>query len=319
MLPAPAAEPFDSDLHVFEIAWDGLRSLVSVEGGRVRVQDVFGRDVTWLFPELQSISAEVNGSGLIIDGEIVVLDNEGIPQLGPLIARSAGHLAGNGSDAAAAPAVFHAYDILYREGDSVMNEPLRTRKRMLRQAVRTPGSLSAPDYVEHDGIAFFEAVREHGLAGTVAKEIDGVYTPGRSSRTWLETRVSNSSEFVVGGFTYGGEPRGSRPKRKDPFASLLLGAYDRWQRLRFVGEVGGGFDDETQAALSDALEGLTATQCPFSDPPTMPRLVFWCRPAIVVSVAYSTWTSEGRLQFPKFQWLRPDVPPAQCRLRESAR
>jgi ATP-dependent DNA ligase len=190
---------------------------------------------------------------------------------------------------------------------------------MLRQAIRTPGSLSVPDYVERDGIAFFEAAREHGLAGTVAKELDSPYSPGRGSRAWQIARVAGRGEFVIAGFTYGGTPRTNRPKSRDPFASLLLGAYDRWGRLRFIGELRGGFDPGTQHALSDRLEVLTTPKCAFDNPPSMSRLVFWCEPVLVASVAYSTWTSEGRLQFPKFEWLRLDVPPEACRLPEPAR
>jgi bifunctional non-homologous end joining protein LigD len=320
MLPAPAREPFDSPTHVFEVAWDGIRALAFVEQGHLRIQDSYGRDVTWRYPELQSISGEVNGSGHVIDGEIVVLDKEGIPQFGRLLRRlSAASPVEVNTALAEAPVVFQAFDILYRDGRTVMNEPLRTRKRMLRQAVRAPGSLSVPDYVEHDGVAFFEAAREHGLAGTVAKETDSTYLPGRGSRSWQISRVYRQDEFVVGGFTFGGSPRGSRPRFREPFASLLLGAYDRWQRLRFAGELGGGFDSSTQSALSDSLEGLTTTESPFDDAPPMPRLVFWCEPALVASVAYSEWSPEGRLQFPKFQWIRPDVPPEACRLPEPAR
>jgi len=311
------AEPFDSPEHMFEVAWDGIRALVHVEREHIRVIDAFGEDVTWRFPELRSIENEANGTGLVLDGEIVALDDEGVPQFKHLLPR----LAANGVDdiASTAPGslvMFQGFDILYLGGRSVMNEPLRTRKRMLRQVVRRPGSFSVPDYVERDGIAFFEAAREHGLAGTVSKHIESKYVPGLRSSDWNLMRVFHRDEFVIGGFTYGGTLRMSRRKQREPFASLILGAYDRWQRLHFVGEIAGGFGSEIEAALARSMDGLVTTLCPFDTPPLSPRLVFWCEPQIVASVAFSRWTENGRLQFPRFEWLRPDVPSSACLLPE---
>jgi len=315
MIPKRIAEPFDSSEHMFEVAWDGVRALVHVERDQVRVFDAFGEDVTWRFPELRSIETEVNGTGLVLDGEIVVLDEDGVPQFDRLLPR----LEACGVDDIARAArgsavVFQGFDILYRGGRSVMNEPLRTRKRMLRQAVRRPGSLSVPDYVERDGIAFFEAAREHGLAGTVSKHVESKYVPGLQTADWNLMRVFHRDEFVIGGFTYGGTLRMSRRKHKEPFASLLIGAHDRWQRLHFVGEIVGGFAPAVEIALASSLEDLVAAACPFDTPPPSPRLVFWCEPKLVASVAFSRWTDSGRLQFPRFEWLRPDVPARTCLL-----
>jgi bifunctional non-homologous end joining protein LigD len=148
----------------------------------------------------------------------------------------------------------------------------------------------------------------------VAKEKDSSYLEGRISSAWRATRASRRNEFVIGGFTYGGASRINRLRSREPFASLLFGAYDRWQQLRFVGEIAGGFDQPTQAALAGVMDGLTASECPFAEEPPMHRLVFWCQPALVAAVAYSKWTDDGRLQFPKFEWLRPDVPSRSCHL-----
>jgi bifunctional non-homologous end joining protein LigD len=319
MFTTRIAEPFDSSEHMFEVAWDGVRALIHVEREQVRVVNAFGEEITWRVPELRSIEAEVNGTGLVLDGEIVVLDDEGVPQFNRLLPRLE---AADVDDVAKAvrgsAVVFQGFDILYKGGRSVMNEPLRTRKRILRQVVRRPGSLSVPDYVERDGIAFFEAAREHGLAGTVSKHIESKYVPALRARDWSLMRVFQRDEFVIAGFTYGGTLRMSRRKHSEPFASLLIGAYDRWQRLHFVGEIAGGFESDVEVELARSMDGLVTTLCPFDTPPLSPRLVFWCAPQLVASVAFSRWTENGRLQFPRFEWLRPDVPTSACLLPESA-
>jgi bifunctional non-homologous end joining protein LigD len=185
---------------------------------------------------------------------------------------------------------------------------------MLRQVVRRPGVLSIPDYVEREGVAFFEAARDHGLAGVVAKRLEGKYEPGRRSTEWLITRVSQRAAFAIGGFTYGGTSRVNARKHKEPFASLLLGAYDRSGDLQFVCELAGGFDTDTQASLAKSLDGLATPVCPFATPPYSPRLVFWCEPTLVASVSYSRWSEDGRLTFPRFDWLRRDIPARACTL-----
>jgi ATP-dependent DNA ligase len=320
MSAAPVADPFDSRDHVFEVVWDGIRALVYIEREQVRILDEHGADVTWRFPELSSIESEVNGTGLVLDGEIVVLDDDGIPQFRPLLPRLDAVSPEEIEQATkSSVVVFQGYDILYRGGRSVMNEPLRTRKRMLRQAVRRPGSLSVPDYVEREGVAFFEAAREHGLAGIVAKHCESKYEPGRVSGEWLMKRVSQRAEFVIGGFTYGGTSRINAVKPREPFASLLIGAYDGAGRLEFVCELGGGFSPTTQNLLSQALDGLATSVCPFDSPPYSPRLVFWCEPTLVASVSFSQWTDDRRLMFPRFDWLRRDVPARACLLPERTR
>ena len=242
MLPSPAGEPFDSPTHIYEVIWAGVRALMFIERGEVRVQDSYGRDATARYPELQVPRSHLNGSGIILDGAIVCLDDAGRPDFPRLHRRLVlNDDAEAALMAAEAPVTFQAFDILYRNGLSVMDEPLRRRKSLLRQTVRIQGTLAVPDFVEREGVAFFEAARAHGLEGVIAKERDSKYTPGVRSRSWLSMRVYQRSEFVIGGYTYGGAPRpGHGAPAAGPFTSLLIGQFDASGALRFVGEVSGG-------------------------------------------------------------------------------
>ena len=319
MLPAPTREPFDSTEHAFELAWEGLRVLASVDRGQVRIQDCYGRDVSSKYPELRALPDDLNGSGHMLDGEIVSLTKDGRPDFSALQPRITADPREAEVLAAAQPVTLQVFDILYADGRPVMNEPLRTRKRMLRQVVRTQRLVAVSDYVERDGVAFFEAARQHGLAGVVAKRLESRYWPGGHSRDWQIVRVYPKDEFAIGGFTYGGPLPGRGVRRRDPFHSLLLGQYDRWGELRYCAEVTGEFDAPTAARLSPALDRLGASRCPFVTVPRTQRLVFWCEPVLAATIAYAERTAEGRLSFPRFERLRLDVPADACRLPEPLR
>jgi len=294
MLPAPGTEPFDSPAHIFEVLWDGLRAIAFIPK-RIRSKNV------------------------VLDGVIAALDADGrpdfrrlSPRLGVEDAYKLVPLMEEG------PVTYQAFDILYWDGRPVMSMPLWRRKGLLQQVVRPDNLIKVPDHVEGEGLAFFQAARDHGLEGIIAKEKAGLYCPGERSATWLKLSIYQQGEFVIGGYTYGGRAPGprrdGRPAAKSPFASLLLGLYDEAGRLLPVGEVAGGFDARSAREVGAILDALQAKECPFAAAPSPPRLIFWCRPQAVCRVRFGDWSREGKLLFPIFVALRPDVPPSQCRL-----
>jgi DNA ligase D-like protein (predicted ligase) len=314
MLAALGGQPFDSPSHIFEVKWDGVRALAFVEDGEVRMQDRYLRDVTVLYPELQVLGRQTE-AGSVLDGEIVVMDGTGRPEQARLLERLAARDGGEAEELAVrSPVTFQAFDILYSRGANVMDQPLWRRKLLLHRATRPAGALAVPSFVEREGVAFFEAAREHALEGVVAKKREGLYLAGTRSAAWLKLKVHQKEEFVVGGYTFGGGWRhGGRPRR-GPFESLLLGLYGEDGALRHVGEVAGGFAEAGAGHITRALDAVTSAECPFREQPASRRLVFWCRPELVATVRFAEWTADGLLRFPVFEALRPDVPPASCRL-----
>ena len=205
MLAASTPEPFNSHAHIFEVLWSGARALAFIERSSVRLQDRFGRDITYRFPELAGLAARVRDGGVVLDGAIVCLDGHGRPDFARLHPRLAlDDAAAVHRRAEEAPATFQAFDMLYRLGAPLTGWALRRRKETLRTTVRQSAAIAVPDWVEHDGVAFYEAAREHRLEGIVAKEAESRYVPGERSRSWLAVRVYPRSEFVVGGYTFGG-------------------------------------------------------------------------------------------------------------------
>src|SRR5439155_24064313 len=176
MLAVAAVEPFDSERHVFDVRWDGVRALAFIDRARLRLVSQSGRDITAWFPELASIAGQVRSDGTVLDGEIVPLRPAGEPDLGLLAGRlSCGRMEGDLS------LVYQAFDLLAKGGRTLFEQPLEQRRAELRSVLRASGPALASDWVDTDGTACFDAVAERRLPGIVAKEKGSLYLPGQRS------------------------------------------------------------------------------------------------------------------------------------------
>jgi len=200
--------------------------------------------------------------------------------------------------------VYQAFDLLAKGGRTVIDQPLERRRAELRGVLRASGPAVASDWVDTDGIACFEAVAERRLPGVVAKEKASLYLPGQRSVAWREVRVYESGWFVVGGYAVGMGKEG-------PVGGLLLGEPDLGGRARlsYAGLVQSG---SPAGELEAVLSAVSSPACPFVSAPAVARLVYWLRPELVAEVRYGGRDGEGRLRFPVFVTLRPDIGPADC-------
>ncbi len=315
MLAQRADEPFDSPHHIFEVLWDGLRALAFLHRGTIQLRGRHGADLTPLFPEIVEAAATLHTSA-VLDGVIAALDGVGRPNFAPIAARLV-----TGQIAEVPPPLrvaYQAFDILSFQGRSVTDLTLARRKDVLRRALRGNHTICATDFVTGDGLLLFEAVRDFGMDGIVAKDLRSPYLPGVRSNHWLVISTARRGRFVIAGYTYGGRWKGTgAPRPEGPFSSLLLGAWDGSGQLRYVGEVSGGFGDMV-SAIAQRLDPLATRQCPFSKEPAVPRLVFWCQPALCARIRFAGWNPNGTLRFPVFEALRPDVPASACQLEDTA-
>jgi bifunctional non-homologous end joining protein LigD len=315
MLAASAAEPFDSGDCIFELMWGGVRAIASIRDGYARLSGRNGCELTPYFPELAVLPDLVKARDAVLDGEIIAIDAEGFPAFDLLRPRL--HAA---ALARTLPATlldvtpkrvagqlsYQAFDLLHLDGRSLLEMPLWQRKNRLHDVIDPRPEFAAVDFVDDEGVAFFEAVLERRLEGIVAKQKMSTYTPGRRSKSWLEVRALQSGDFVVGGYTFGGARR-----KGEPFSQLLLGAYDGG-RFDYVGAVSGGMSDAEARQLITLLEPAVVDEPPFYDPPRIARLIYWTAPSLVCHVRFSEWSPDGFLRFPIFSALRPDLDPADC-------
>src|SRR3974390_2717043 len=128
-LAAKAEAPFDSEQHLFEIKWDGIRCLAFVEGGQVRLQSRQLMEITFQFPELASL-AELP-SGTVLDGELVVFQDDK-PSLAAIQRRA---LLQNCSRikhlSRTTPVSYMVFDVLFLKSKLLMAAPLGARRQAL--------------------------------------------------------------------------------------------------------------------------------------------------------------------------------------------
>ena len=299
-----AKSPPQGDNWLHEIKFDGYRLIAVVRGDDIRLFTRRGKDWTAKFASVQEALAELRVERAVLDGEVVVLDEQGISHFQALQ---------NYLEGGAARLFYYVFDVTYCEGYDLTQTPLIKRKELLRQILKASGDGTSVvrygDYMQGKGQAFYESACEYGLEGVVAKRADSPYKPRRTS-AWLKIKCTKRQEFVIGGYT---EPSGAR----QGFGALVLGYYDQG-RLIYCGRVGTGFTEKTLRQIMAELEAREQAETPFDEPPTgrEARGVHWVKPEMVAEVEFADWTNEGILRQPSFQGLRWDKDPQEVRREE---
>jgi bifunctional non-homologous end joining protein LigD len=257
----------------------------------------------------------VKAKRAILDGEIVALDDEGRPSFS-LMQQRTGFRPGKrrlpGREGV--PIIYYAFDLLYLDSIDLRRVNLEQRKETLRSIIEDGPVVHFSDHYPEKGIALFEAARQRGLEGIVAKKRSSTYDEKRSS-DWLKIKITATQECVIAGYT---DPEGTRAY----FGALVLGLYDKQDRLIHVGQVGTGFDQRTLKEVFDALRPLETKKNSFYGEVAALRKVHFVRPELVAEIKFSEWTHETedggmKLRAPVFMGLRDDKTPEECRLEEA--
>ena len=279
----------DGDDWAFEIKWDGYRTIVHIADDVVRLQSTSGHDVTERWPEFADLAASVNANSAILDGELIVFDDDGRPRF-DLVQRS-----GIGSDR---EAVIQFFDVLQVDGTDTIDLAYLDRRRLLDHLVEPGDNWTVPPYRIGDGSALVAATAEQGLEGVIAKRIDSRYRPGTRSKDWHKIKNRTTVELTIGGYTPG------TGNRADTFGALLVGRGSA-SGLRFAGGVGTGFNQATLASLTQRLHELRVDTCPFDPlpPASARRGAFWVEPLLRARVEIAEFTNEGLVRHASFVGL----------------
>ena len=315
MLATPVAKAFDNPDWLFELKWDGYRAIAFIEDGRLRLVSRNQNELTAQFPELGTLPKFVKAERAILDGEIVALDDEGRPSFS-LMQQRTGFQPGKRrlSPRQGVPITYYAFDLIYLDGSDLRRVALEQRKRLLQDRITTSEVIHFSDHYAEKGLELFEAAKQRGLEGIVAKKRNSGYEEKRT-RDWLKIKITQRQECVIGGYT---DPEGSR----EYFGALVLGLYDRQGRLVHVGQVGTGFDHAALQEMFARLQPLKTKENPFYGGLGGLRKVQFVRPEIVAEIKFAEWTHETaeggfKLRAPVFMGLRADKSAAECRLDEA--
>ncbi len=306
MLANSEAEILAGDEYVYEVKWDGIRALISLDEGTLSMHTRNQNEISRRFPELQIPSQAFRATTGLFDAEIVCLDQLGKPRFKEVINR----LKTSGESSIerlskTSPAHCYLFDCLYLDGRSLINEPLTLRKEWLADSIREGTSYRVSEFME-DGEALFSATLEHNLEGVMAKKKDSKYLPGKRTDLWLKIKVRQTADCFVIGYTEG---KGGRSKY---FGALHL-AEPKDGKLQYRGKVGTGFDEAMMKEINEQLKYIEEIKKPIENEVLDEKQTTWIAPEIMVEVTYASLTPDDIFREAVFVRLRPDLSTAQLK------
>jgi bifunctional non-homologous end joining protein LigD len=282
---------------VYEPKLDGVRALIYVSGGSVRIFSRNRKPLNDAYPELvDALEPAVRGDA-VLDGEIVAFDPErGVTSFARLQQRMQlrDPVRARRSQV---PIHLYLFDCLFYEGVDLTGLPLIDRKAVLRDVVWFDDPIRFTPHKTTGSAAMLREACAQGAEGILAKRADSRYVSARST-DWLKLKCVLQQELVIGGYT---APQGSRER----LGALLVGYYEG-KSLRYAGKVGTGYDRRTLELLHRRLVPLHRDTSPFSEGPAPAGDIQWVAPKLVAQIGFSEWTSAGLLRHPRFLGLRDD-------------
>lgn len=278
---------------LYEMKFDGYRLVVRIEGDDVRLYTRNGHDWSAKLPHLVEAFRALPAKWAWVDGEIVMLDREGIPNFQALQNAFDGERTQD--------IVFYAFDLPFIGQRDLRQEPLTVRRALLQQLM---------DTTEDDHLRFSEALEaapsdlvatacKMGLEGIMAKRLSSPYV-SRRTNTWVKVKCARRQEFAIVGYT---APKGSRAG----LGALLLAVTEQDGSLRYAGKVGTGFDDASLVSLQKRLASIETDKKPVANAPAAGG-VRWVKPELIAEVSFGEWTGGGHIRHSVFRGLRQDKP-----------
>lgn len=300
MLATLRAAPASGDDLATEWKWDGQRATVIVTGPEVRVLSRNGADITRTFPELASVADAVGQRPLVLDGEIVALDPQGVPSFTRLQQRWPQQRRPTPALLREVPVRLMGFDIVELEGRRITDRPWVERRQALDSVVVDERSrvLTVPKaFTGVSPVEMLAVAAAHRMEGIVLKPVDSPYVPGRSG-IWTKVPVRSTAEVVIAGFWRAGGPGG-----RGSIGSLLLAGHDENDRLVAVGQVGTGFSASMRRHLFSLLDPIVQPRSPLTVPVEADG-VRWVTPQYVGEVAYREYVDGHWLRHPSWKGLR---------------
>jgi bifunctional non-homologous end joining protein LigD len=294
MLAKESVGAFDDPDWIFEIKWDGYRAIAEISKEGVKLYSRNGNLFNAAYPYIIQKLSEIKHSATL-DGEIVVLDEEGKPNFQYLQ---------DYENNTFRPIQYCVFDLLALDGKDICHLELLERKNLLKMLLRKNKTIFYSDHIVETGNTFFKAIAAKEMEGIVAKKSDSGYFPGRRSSEWLKIKTHKTLEALIAGFT---APRGGRKY----FGALIL-ALKKGKTNQYIGHTGTGFSAKTLQEVYQLMKPLLRRTSPFDMAIDSNAPVTWVEPQLVCEIAFSEWTKDGSLRHPVFMHMRPDKKSSQA-------
>ena len=315
MKAASAEVPPVGDDWVYELKWDGMRVIASIDDAGVRLRSSNGNNATNSFPELDGLVELLDGfDSLVLDGEVIAMGDDGVPSFVRLQQRM--HVKDRADSLKRAkdvPISYAIFDVLFVNGNETLRLPFADRRSLLERIVEPGSHWLLTDVHEGDPGPLLDSVMARGLEGLVAKRSTSPYVEGKRSPTWVKIKPRLRQEFVVGGWT------GGKDGNAGSLGSLLLGVMVDGELIH-CGSVGSGLTNDLRREWLARLIGSGRSTQPFANEvrSSSGRELFWCDPTAVVEVAFHEWGNDGHLRHPVYLGRRDDKSPDEV-TRETSR
>lgn len=288
----PIDAPGGANGWLYEVKFDGYRLLARAERKKIRLFTRNGHDWSAKLSALVEALQQFELAPAWLDGEIVVLDDRGIPDFQALQNAFDQDRSEN--------IIYYVFDVPFYDGQDLRATPLVERKKLLASlfAKQSANTIRLSDTFEASARDLLSSACRLGLEGIIGKRKSSRYASRRSS-DWIKLKCTQRQEFVIGGYT---DPQGTRTG----LGSLLLGVHDEHGELRYSGNVGTGFDNKTLSALKQKLTAIATRHRPFAERTGIDRKAHWVRPKLIAEVSFGEWTKAGRIRQAVFHGLRAD-------------
>ena len=311
MLATLVDKPFDEDGWLYEIKWDGYRAISYLDNGDVEMKSRNDKSFNEKFYSLYEALKKWKVNA-IVDGEIVVVNKDGIPDFSALQ---------NWRSEADGELQYYIFDLLWLNGKDLTQLPLTERREGLQRVAPQINNIRISESFEAGAKEFFEVAKKLSLEGIMAKKADSKYHPGDRTKEWLKIKTGKSQEVVIGGFT-------NNEGSNKVFSSLLVGLPGNGG-LKYTGKIGTGFSNKLQQELMKQFEPLKTKECPFINKPDVNKpsrfrpnppqaTATWMKPVLTCEVSYAEMTSDGVMRHPSFKGMREDKGPDEV-VKEKAK
>ena len=292
--------PLEQGDWLYEVKFDGYRLLARMGGGVVTCLTRNGHDWTLRLPQL---AKSLDATGLVntwLDGEIVVLNAEGVPDFQALQhafdARNAGAKKLS-TKSVTAQVTYYVFDIPFYNGYDLRSVPLSQRRELLERVLEkhTASHIKFSAAFDASPKDLMLSACKLGLEGLIGKRADSPYQ-SRRSPNWIKLKCGQRQAFLICGYT---DPKGARTG----LGALLLGHHDDNGKLQYAGNVGSGFSEKTLVDLTRRLEKFAAPASPFAGKPAIAGKPHWVKPTLLADVSFTELTNTGRVRHGVFHGL----------------
>lgn len=310
MLATLVNEPFNDPDWLFEIKWDGYRTIAIIHKGMAQLLSRNNKSFTEkYYPVTNALSGWTDEA--VIDGEIIVAKESGISDFGSLQ---------NWRSEADGELIYYVFDLLWLRGRSLTELPLSERQTLLKEVLPLKDNrIRISQTFPGNGTELFNAAQNLGLEGIIAKHGISPYVPGLRSKSWLKIKAQKRQEVIIGGYTLN-EGTGKY------FSSLLLGVNEKG-KFRFAGKVGTGFNTKMQKQMLELFKPLIIASSPFDTEPDVNKpsqfrpnpphaTAVWMKPELICEVSYTEVTKDGVFRHPSFKGMRTDKKPEEVTLEK---